>query len=96
LIYLFVAETWRRSRRPLSAIWLERPWRSEFFKSVTRDYWAGFGSAPSDDLLDAVAWAAWAAHIAGNLSRLPELAANRKWVDGNVESVLDGEASFRS
>ncbi|MBA2274795.1 MAG: phosphotransferase [Actinobacteria bacterium] len=88
VMYLMVAELWLRKKRPLGQIWIERPWRSIHFKSVTAEYWAGFELEPGTDLLDAVGIASWAAQVSGNLMRSPQLADNTRWVGNNVRIPL--------
>lgn len=84
LTYLMVADLWLRNRRKLGRIWTERPWRSAHFRSVTAEYWQGFGLEPGTDLLDAIGIASWAAQVSTNLTRSPQLADNARWVDNNV------------
>jgi len=88
VMYLMVTKLWLRKRCSLGRVWIERPWRSAHFQSVTAEYWAGFEVEPGTDLLDAVGIASWAAQVSTNLIRSPQLADNSRWVDNNIRIPL--------
>ena len=75
-------------KRSLGEVWLERPWRAQSFTSLTDSYWRTMGMTADSATLDAIAVASWAAQVAGNLSRLPQLIDNGRWVGNNVERVV--------
>lgn len=82
--------TTRRHREGLSlgAMWLRRPWTSEEFRCLSRDYWEAIDVRPDVDVLEAVGAAWWAAEVAGTLTRIPHRAADRAWLAANVEPVV--------
>jgi hypothetical protein len=88
LLRLFATEERRRAHLSLGRMWIMRPWRSERFLALSRNYWSALGVAPSDEVLDAVGIAWWASEIAGTLSRLPHRAADVGWLTANVDAVL--------
>jgi Phosphotransferase enzyme family len=88
LLHLVATEERRRAGRGLGAHWLQRPWRSEAFQSVGKEYWRGLGVTPDREALDGVGVAWWATQVANSLLRLPDLAEDRRWVRENVEAVL--------
>jgi hypothetical protein len=88
LVYLHVTEAWRRSRRALGEHWERRLWRRPEFADASGPYWHGLGRIPEPQVLDAIGIAAWAAQIATNLRRLPELAENERWVDNNPQRMI--------
>jgi Phosphotransferase enzyme family len=88
LIYLSLAEMWRRERRSLGELWAGRPWRKREFAVRTAPYWTALGLEPDGSLLDAIAGAAWAAQVASNLRRIPRLAQNPRWREKNITNVL--------
>lgn len=88
LLYAFVTELWVSSRRSLGQIWAELPWRSTSFLAVSNRYFGTLGMRPSIRTLDATGASAWAAQLAGNLRRLPELTGNAQWRERNVTPFL--------
>jgi hypothetical protein len=90
LLHLIGMEEAGRTRSPLGAVWLRRPWRSETFRRSTAGYWRELDIDPSPDVLDAAALAWWVAHVATALQRFPALAADDGWIGRNVEPVVAG------
>jgi hypothetical protein len=78
-----------RARRPLGAVWGERPWRGAAFTALADPYWGELGFRPTDDDLEIVGLAWWAAKVAGTLIRLPERGVDGPWLELIVDPVLD-------
>jgi hypothetical protein len=89
VLHLLAADAALRSKRELGEIWLERPWRSPAYSSIAADYWASLGVRLSDDELEAVGVAWWAAATSHALELAPEQVEDRRWVGLNVEAVLE-------
>jgi Phosphotransferase enzyme family len=88
LLYLYVSEQWRATRLTLGELWSERPWRSDGFAVGSRPYWDALGIEVDPETLDGIGVAAWAAQVAGNLTRLPQVVDNERWVANNIDGVL--------
>jgi hypothetical protein len=78
-----------RARRPLGTVWRERPWRGAAFRRFADAYWGALGFRPSEDDLEIVGVAWWAAKVAGTLIRVPERGGDRPWLELIVDPVLD-------
>jgi VanZ family protein len=88
LLYLFVAERWRRSKRPLGDLWSARPWCAPQFLEAAAAYWDALDVAPDDSTLEAIGVAAWATQVASSFMRLPQLVHNRGWMANNAEKLV--------
>jgi hypothetical protein len=93
LLQLVATEFRRKTHRALGPAFLVRPWRLPEYLEATARYWPPLGIRPDDDLLDAVGLAWWAAEVHGTLARLPHRASDERWVETNVDRVLEGLAS---
>lgn len=78
-----------RARRPLGAVWGERPWLDPAFTRAHHPYWDALGFRPTTDQLELVGLAWWAAKVAGTLMRLPERGEDGGWLEDIVDPVLD-------
>jgi hypothetical protein len=88
LLELFASAERLRARRPLGAVWLERPWRSPGFAAFSHTYGKEFGLDPRAEEWEIVGVAWWAAKVAGTLRRLPERAHDERWLADIVDPVL--------
>ena len=89
LLHLFASERKRRSRGELGSLWLGRIWADEAFSALTRPYWRNLGIDPTPEVLDAIAVSWWAAWVAQSVTRHPGRAHQAKWVEGNVDCVVN-------
>jgi hypothetical protein len=78
-----------RDRRELGAIWIERPWRGDLFRSALLPYWRALGLEPTLGQLEGVAVAWWLGHLAATLTRNPNRVEDDPWMQANVWLVLD-------
>lgn len=88
LLHMQAMEGALRSRRQVGEVWLERPWESQSFGRLSRDYWRAFNLRPDAETLEAVGLACWAGQVAHSLGRDPALAQDRRWTAANVDAVL--------
>jgi hypothetical protein len=88
LLYLFVTERWRLSRVALGDLWSERPWCAPAFLEATKPYWDALDIATDARTLEAIGVAAWAAQVAANFMRLPQLVDNERWMTNNAEKLV--------
>jgi Phosphotransferase enzyme family len=73
----------------LGTRWAMRPWRLGEFTEITAPYWNRLGIQPSETQLEASALGWWACQVASSLERLPHLANDSRWVESNVDVVLE-------
>ncbi len=92
LLQLVAGEIRRRARASLGTAFLMQPWRTDLFTKVAAPYWSEIELEPTPQLLDLVGIAWWATEAHGTLARLPHRAADRGWVESNVEAVLSALA----
>lgn len=93
LLHAVATELGRSRRAQLGSVFSLRPWTTSAFEDAAAEYWRAIELAPDEATLEAIGTAWWLRQVAVNLTRLPELAADRAWVRANVESVLDGSAA---
>jgi Phosphotransferase enzyme family len=78
-----------RARRPLGTVWCERPWNEPTFREAAKPYWDALRMRPSEDDLEIVGIAWWAAKVAGTLRRLPARGEDERWLAEVVDPVLE-------
>ncbi len=88
LLHLVATEERLRTRTSMGAVYRSAPWLRTSFGSCSRHYYRALGLQPSPAQLTAVGTAWWAAQVAGDLRRRPQLSRNDSWVAANVTSVL--------
>jgi phosphotransferase family enzyme len=88
LLHLLTADTALRTRREMGQVWIERPWTSAAFRSLSAGYWEALDLRPDSDVLEAVGVAWWAGEIGHALKLAPEQARDERWVALNVEMIL--------
>jgi phosphotransferase family enzyme len=89
LLHLVATREELRARGGLGHVWLKQPWMGERFRSVTVDYWGSMRIVPNERFLHALGLAWWASYVAASIHRLPHLADDVRWVESNVERVLE-------
>lgn len=88
LLHLVATDDRLRSRRPLGAVFQDRPWEWPTLRQADSTYWRALGLDPTPQQRRAVGMAWWAAQVVGDLVRTPGLAENHRWVQQNVLDVL--------
>ena len=88
LVQLLGTEARRRAHQALGPAVATRPWRRPGFLDAARASWPALGLRPDDEVLEAAGLAWWAAEVHGTITRLPHRAADRAWVETNVDVVL--------
>jgi hypothetical protein len=88
LLHLMTTDRALRTRREMGEVFMERPWISAAFRSLSAGYWEAFDLRPDSQLLDAVGVAWWASEIGHALKLAPEQARDERWVALNVEAIL--------
>lgn len=96
LLHLVAADLASRNRADLGTVWRHRPWEGEAFRGLSARLWSRLRLRPDPAYLTAIGWAWWAAHAAASISRLPRLAADRRWLEGNVHRVLEADRPLSS
>ena len=88
LLHLMATDTRHRQGRSLGAVVRSRPWELPSVSGPLARLLAAQAVDPSPDLLASVGTAWWLTQISGDLHRNPTLAADTRWVQENVSSVL--------
>lgn len=88
LLQLVAVDLRGRDRRPLGPAFLARPWDSTEFRVAAADYWPASGIEPTPRSIELAGLAWWAAEVHGTLRRLPQRAADERWLADNVGPVL--------
>ena len=88
LVQLLGTEARRRAHQALGPAVATRPWRRPGFLDAARAYWPALGLRPDDEVLEAAGIAWWAAEVHGTITRLPHRAADRAWLETNVDLAL--------
>jgi hypothetical protein len=89
LLHLMATREELRARAGLGHVWRKRPWMGERFRSATVDYWGSMRIAPNERFLHVLGLAWWASYVAASIHRLPYLAEDVRWMESNVEGVLE-------
>jgi hypothetical protein len=55
---------------------------------ATKPYWDALDIATDARTLEAIGVAAWAAQVAANFMRLPQLVDNERWMTNNAEKLV--------
>ncbi|HYY44067.1 MAG TPA: phosphotransferase [Actinomycetota bacterium] len=89
LLYLVTGCAWLERRRTLGSVWQEAPWGSELYRSLMGSYWPRLGVEPRPDTLEVVGLTTWLSQVRSHLDKSPWLAGRTRWVEANVDGVLD-------
>ena len=89
LLHLSAAEKKKGGRGELGETWKTKPWADSDWLRITAPYWENLNVEPNAEVLEAVSIAWWAAWVAQSLARYPGRGENARWVQGNVDSVLE-------
>ena len=88
LVQLLGTESRRRARQALGAAVSSRPWRGADLSQAVGAYLDAIRIRSDDDVLELAGIAWWAAEVHGTITRLPHRAADRAWLETNVDGVL--------
>jgi hypothetical protein len=89
LLHLMATREELRARGGLGHVWRKRPWMGKRFRSVTVDYWGSMRIVPNERFLHVLGLAWWASYVSASIHRLLHLADDVRWVESNVERVLE-------
>lgn len=88
LLQLVAVDLRGRDRLQLGPAFLARPWDSTEFRVAAADYWPAAGIEPTARSIELAGLAWWAAEVNATLARLPNRAADERWLATNVGPVL--------
>ena len=77
-----------RTGGELVTVWLDAPWRSHRFQSITSDYWPALDVWPDAATLQGIAIAWWAGYVAHSIECDRTRTKDARWSKLNVDDVL--------